>query len=276
MTCKVFLMHMNERMPLNLSRAEYESTDALNWSRLKLIGQSPAHFKYGGGDDSSGFALGTAAHAAILEPEKFANDFVTFKGKVRRGNAWEEFEAESIRAGKTVVNTREHDEAVAIRDAVFRNKRAAQYLSGGQPEFSMIWNLKSADGSINFRCKGRGDYLSSVVADLKTTKDASPKAFARACANYGYFGQAAWYSDGYRILTGQTKPFVIIAVESSAPYVVQVYRLSEAALERGREQYMSLVGKLDYCTKNNFWGGYSEQEELELEAPDYFTSMEAA
>lgn len=253
---------------MELSRAEYDATKAINWSRLRLIGKSPAHFAHGVGEDSSGFELGTASHACTLELEKFASDFVVYPGKVRRGKAWEAFEAEAIRAGRTVLKQSDYNEAQAIRKAIFDNPRAAKLLSGGRAEFSMVWKLG------DFLCKGRGDYLSEAIVDLKTTKDASPRAFAAACAKYGYFGQGAFYSDGYKILTGQRLPYYIVAVESGAPHVVQVYRLSEASLAKGRDQYLSLLGKLDYCTRNNFWGGYSDQPEMDLEAPEYFTEGE--
>lgn len=244
-------------MLVQIPREEYDALDALNWSKLKLLERSPAHYVQGYGDDSSGFNLGTGTHAAILEPEKFERDFVTFKGR-RYGKAWDEFETAAVRSGKTVLSEKEHAQALAMRKAVLKHKRAAALLTGGQAEFSMVWNLGA------FKCKGRGDYLSSALVDLKTTKDASPQGFGRACKQYGYLGQAAWYSDGYTQITGERLPFVIVAVESSAPYIVQPYRVTPDQLERGREQYLTLLGKLDYCQKTGFWGGYSEAEELDL------------
>lgn len=259
---------MNALNP-EMSRAEYDSFEGcINWSRIRLLEKSPAHYKYGYGEDSSGFALGTAVHSAILEPEKFAADFVIYPGKVRRGKEWEAFELEQTRAGKSILSAKEQREAIGIRDAVHGNATARKYLTGGVAEFSMFWELGTVP--YTFQCRGRGDYLSPLaIVDLKSTKDASPKAFANSCARYGYFGQAAWYSDGYERITGKRLPYKIIAVESSSPYVVQVYNVPEADLAKGREQYQTLLGKLDYCTKSGFWCGYSEQEEIDIEMPQW-------
>ncbi len=244
-------------------RAAYDATPGENWSRVKLLEKSPAHYRQGFGDDSSGFALGTAAHMAILEPERFLAEYVVFTGKVRNGKVWDAFEQAAIDAGKSVLNQKEYNNTLAIRDAVRGNAKAMEYLSGGEPEVTLTWKLG------DFSCKGRADYRGIAIADLKSTKDCSPRKFGRACLEYGYFGQAAWYSDGNFLATGKRLPFRIIAVESSPPHLVTVYRVTDEQLAYGREQYLSLLGKLDYCRKNNFWGGYTEEDELDLVMPEY-------
>jgi hypothetical protein len=253
---------------VNDNRGQYDALKRLSWSRLRLLEKSPAHYRHGVGDDSSGFALGTAAHMAVLEPERFAMEYVVYPGR-RAGKAWEAFEAEHLAQNKQILNQREYDAAIAIRNAVRSHSRATSYLRGGAAEQTLTWALGE------FECKGRADYIGDAVVDLKSTKDGSPKAFAAACARYGYFGQAAWYSDGLFLATGKRKPFVIVAVESSAPHVVTVYRVPDAVLAAGREQYLTLLGRLSYCMKNSFWGGYSEQEEIDLEIPQWVSTEEA-
>lgn len=250
---------MNSLNPA-LTRADYDALDAINWSKLRLIGRSPAHFKHGYGDDSSAFALGTACHSAILEPEKFAAEFTVYPGKVRRGKEWEAFEAEALSRGVQVLSRSEHEKATAMAASVRGHARASQLLSGGQAEVAMVWELAG------FQCKGRADLISdSVIVDLKSTADGSPRGFARSCLSYGYLGQAAWYSDGLYRITGKRLPFYFVAVENSAPYLPTVYRVPDRLLERGRNDYAELLGRLDYCKKNNFWGGYSTADEMDLE-----------
>jgi hypothetical protein len=251
----------------DLAREAYEKLDALNWSRLKLIEKSPAHFKQGFGEDSDSFTLGTAAHMAVLEPEKFKEEYVIYPGR-RQGKAWEEFESKAIRSGKTVLNATEYGKAVGIKNAVRANKRADELLSGGKAEVAMVWTLGGGT-PYETKCKGRADYIGSVIADLKSTQNCSPREFARSCVKYGYLGQAAWYTDGYEALTGQRLPYYIVAVESNAPHLVTPYRVPEHLLAIGRDQYQTLLGKLDYCKRNNFWGGYTEADELNLELPSW-------
>lgn len=254
-----------------MDRAEYDALPALNWSRLKLLERSPAHFRAGWTGDSSGFALGTAAHAAILEPARFAAEFVVYPGKVRRGKEWDAFEAEALAAGQTCLSRSEHADAQQIGASVRSHLKASSYLdlNRGKSEVALVWQLGE------FQCKGRADYVSeAVLTDLKSTRDASPRGFAAACQRYGYFGQAAWYSDGLFLATGVRRPFVFVAVESSPPYVVQVYTVPEHVLAAGREQYLALLGRLDYCQRTGWWGGYTEADETEIQIPTWRGSAE--
>ncbi len=248
-----------------MTREEYDAIDALNWSRLKLIDQSPALFQQGSGGDFASADLGTATHMAILEPEKFATDCVVAPMKRdKRSKAWLEYEFEHLNLGHFIVTNSEREEAARMAESVRKNKRAMEYLSGGQSEVPLTWNI----GPV--KCKGRADYISPIaIPDVKTTKNASPKAFAASMVRLSYHGQAAWYRDGYRLSTGKSLPFVFIAIENSAPYVVQVYTVPDAILARGRELYLNLLAKLDYCQKTGWWGGYSESEEMDLVWPEW-------
>jgi exodeoxyribonuclease VIII len=249
-------------------RAAYDALDAINWSRLKLLDKSPAHFKAGySGEESKSLRLGTAAHSAVLEPEKFASDFIIYT-KRRQGKEWEAFENQATLDKKSVLSQSEYDQACAIRDAVSRNRKASEYLQGGAAEQALVWDIGP------FKCKGRADYIGDCIVDLKSTQDSSPKSFARSCAKFGYYGQAAWYSDGHYRATGKRKPFVFVAVESSAPYIVTVFTVPDPVLEFGRDQYLTLLGKLDYCRQRNWWGGYTESEELDLSLPEWSVSNE--
>lgn len=254
------------------TREHYDALTNLNWSRLKLLEKSPAHFKYGFGDDSSGFALGTAAHTAVLEPERFEAEYVVYPGR-RAGKVWDAFEEEQLAIGKSILNQKEYDSTLQIRNAVHSNPRAMEYLTDGASEQTLTWTLTA--GETVFECKGRADYVGPrAIVDLKSTKDCSPRAFSRACQNYGYFGQAAWYSDGLYLSRGQRLPFKIIAVESTAPFLVTVFNVTPAVIAHGRDQYMTLLGKLDYCERTGFWGGYSEAEELDIEIPRWSGQQE--
>lgn len=252
------------------TQTEYEELPGLNWSRLRLIGKSPAHFKNGFGDDSSGFRLGTAAHAATLEPGRFMEDFIIYEGKRdKRIKAWQDFQIDAARAGKEILSPSEHAEALAIAAAVRGHPKAASYLSGGKPEIGMTWKLGPFD------CKGRTDYIGqNAIVDLKTTQDASPKAFSYSCKKYGYFGQAAWYADGHLKAFGTRLLFVFIAVEKTPPYFVQVFRVPEHVLNAGRELYLSYLAKLDECQRTNNWHGYTAESETDLELPAHFNPEE--
>ncbi len=61
----------------------------------------------------------------------------------------------------------------------------------------------------------------------------------------------------------------MIAVEKEAPYAVAVYRVSEAAIESGRREYTHLLERLKHCLDTDRWPGLCEDQEKELELPDW-------
>jgi hypothetical protein len=193
-------------------RSSYDAISRLNWSRLFLISRTPAHYARGKGDVNEATGrLGTAAHAATLEPSVFAREFIVFPGH-RRGHFWDAFEIEAMKSGLQVLSQSEHDEASEIAGAVHRHPRASVLLSGGKAEQTLQWSFRSK--SFSFDCKGRADYIrDDALVDLKSTGDASPEGFGWSVMSYGYLGQAAWYSDGLYLATGRRRPFYFVAVE---------------------------------------------------------------
>ena len=259
----------------NLSRAEYDAmTSRVNWSRLKHISRSPAHFRHAltaEGKDTPARAFGRLAHLAILEPELFAR-VPTWTG-ARRGREWEAFRAEN--EGRDIATADDRDRAAAIAEAVRAHPTASQYVTGGRAEVTALWTHETppVEGSglpgFAFDCKARLDYVAEKVGalvDVKTCRDASPDAFGRDVWNLQYHVQAAWYRDGFAAATGRTLPFVIVAVETEPPHVVQVYRVPDWILDEGRSTYRALLGLLDRCKRERHWPGYATGE-LELMLP---------
>jgi hypothetical protein len=98
--------------------AAYRADPALNWSLIKTIAKSPLHFRHRRDNprpDSPTFRVGRAVHAAILEPERFAADWVVYAGR-RAGKAWTAFFEEH--EGREILNATEYDTVVAMASAV--------------------------------------------------------------------------------------------------------------------------------------------------------------
>src|SRR5512142_442344 len=97
----------------------YAARGALNWTKLKAAMRSPRHFQYRAAEpvaDSARFALGRAAHTAIMEPDRFALDYAVWQGGRRAGAEWEAFKA--AHAGHTVLTSDEYVAALGMRDGV--------------------------------------------------------------------------------------------------------------------------------------------------------------
>ena len=251
----------------DMPREDYDRLDRVNWSRLKHLLRSPAHYRQAllaQRPDSDAMKRGRAVHLAVLEPERFAVECVVWRGGRRAGKEWERFAQEN--SEREILTENEHDLCLAIAAAVQGRKDAARYLTRGRSEVTVKWAQKSADlGAVpgwEFDCKGRLDFVSGagVLVDLKTTRDASPDGFAKEVWKHRYHTQVAWYADGYEAATGRALPFVLVAVETEAPHVVQVYRVPDEILELGREEYRALLERLAQCRRENSWSGYAEEE----------------
>ncbi len=257
-----------------MQREVYDAIKAVNWSTLKHLGKSPAHYLHNlsnPGDDTDARQRGRVTHLAVFEPERFALEVMVFPDK-RVGKKWELFE--QANQGKELITPRMNETATAIADAARNHPIAARYLAGGKSEHTITWLYQSPRIENlpywEVECKGRLDFVADcgAIVDMKSTRDASPMGFAREVMRYEYHAQLAFYRDGYRAMTGVELPVVIVAVEASAPHVVQVYRLPDHVLELGRERYEQLLAHLNVCRQDARWPGYAEAE-MELELPSW-------
>ena len=241
--------------------SEYCKIPAVNWSTLKELGRSPAHYKYrltAERPDSATFALGRAVHTAILEPDRFMFDYV-LNDDNRNSKAYKEFAQEN--ADKTILKTPEYEKALAMRDAAHSHPVAKGHLSEGKPEQVIIWK----DTETGLTCKARLDWLTpDMLLDLKSTADLDNHNFRNAVARYQYHCQLAFYSMGL-IALDYARPVKLLAIEKTPPYDVGVFDITEDMLSVGEEQVRLLMRQLVECRDKNEWPGrYPEEEALWL------------
>lgn len=257
----------------DLTDAEYNAVDRLRWSHLKLTERAPLLTRRAldGADrgDSDALKMGRAVDCAVFTPELMDARVVVWDGGVRKGAEWTAFKA--LHAGLDILTRSEIEEVEALAAAVRNDPHAARYLEDGTAQQSVLWT--AADGE-PVECKSKLDFLSarSVIADLKSARDASPGAFGRAAAQYGYHGQAAFYHEAVFAVTGERMPVVLIAVEKSEPYMVATYRVPEDVLEAGRVKYRNLLNLYRMCRETNIWPGYCLDSELTLTLPGWATN----
>lgn len=230
----------------------------IHFSNLKQFALSPAHYKASFGQESTrSMQRGSLVHAVLLE--KF--DGVVWEGK-RTTNAWKDFEATN--RYKWIVTSTEMREALTIADAVRANPIAAPLLEGLR-EFDFIWEI---DGR---SCKGTMDVNGGTfINEVKTTRCAHPEWFQREALRRKYHAQVAWYRDGLMVNRVHDEHLFdgpelvppidcyITAVESSPPYAVTVFKLTDRILEDGRVRYRSWWEQLRVCEASDEWPGYTQ------------------
>lgn len=260
-----------------MGRSEYDALpDRVNFSTLKLMDQSPAAYLYAllnhrAGGDSDAMQQGRAVHTRVYEPELFKSTCVVYEDR-RAGKDWEAFEKKQHAEGHEVLTIATHANVVAIADAVRSSAMAAPFLTGGKREQTMLWNLRrpklGAVEGYEMAMKGRPDFVrADSIVDLKTTRSAKPRDFGRSAHELLYYVQAALYVDGLAIATNTPRrPYWIIAVETKAPYVVQVYHVTDMQLALGRAKYWEMLDRLCVCRETGHWPGYATAP-MDLETP---------
>lgn len=248
-----------------MTYAEYSKVAGVNWSTLKELRRSPLHYQHrlaNPREDTTRLMLGRGCHTSILEPDRFALEYAVFKGPRRAGKAWDAFK-ELHAADDTILKVDEYARCLAMRDAVRRHPIASHYLTGGEAEKSIEW----ADRLTGLPCKGRIDYAikGRALVDVKGTKDVDAEQFAKLAHRMGYFGQAAFYRDGWTTVHDETLAFVVIAVEMEPPHDVAVFKLDEDSLYAGYEEVQALLVRAAECQRTQQWPGrYQEEQTLRL------------
>lgn len=233
----------------------YAQLRACNWSSLKNMGVSPHYYRWRLANPEKrkqAFVFGGAVHTLLLEPEKFSARYGVFDG-VRRGKEWDRWQA--INPGVESLKPHELARVEALVETIRKNADAARLLSHGRREEVVTWT----DEVTGLACKGRLDWIRpDLLVDLKTSgREPGPRHFAKACIDFGYAAQIAFYADGARqarLITGDERPY-IIAARANHDHDVVVYQLSEAALAVGRSIYRRLLRKLVECTEADYWPG---------------------
>lgn len=249
---------------------QYHATEAMSASGAHQILRSQKHYKLmrdQRGKQTAAMRFGQALHVGVLEPQRYAEAVVTAPDVNKRTKAGRAELAEFMAANRhrIVISPAERVRALRCAEEVRAHPSAAKLLAGAQTEKSLFW----IDGKFGVPCKARLDIWNfSIVADLKSTTDASREGFARAIATYGYGIQAANYINGCEhILNQSPQAFVFIAVESDPPHAVGVYAIDTADILFGRARMDVALERYARALDSGRWQGYSDLIESIITPP---------
>ena len=260
----------------DLPAGEYHAHHARSKSYLwKLYNETPAHAELAAGKTSKVMDLGTAVHLAALEPHRFDLDLIRGPDD-RRGNKWKDALEEGASYGKLVLTSGDYDKALQMGEAA-RKIPIVRQLAGSPilAEPSAFWT----DEDTGIECRCRPDIYSpafEIMADLKTTGDASRDAWARTAANFGYHAQEGFYAPGWEKAGGGTVDgFIFIVIEGEFPHMTAVYELSPRAVEEGRAAMAKALATYKECRDSGVFPGYPDHvQELDLPSWTYRETRE--
>ena len=155
-----------------------------------------------------------------------------------------------------------------MRNSAYATPFVAKLLSGDK-ELS-FWG-KDEDTGLVIKC--RPDCITDfngkhILIDYKTCTDAENTKFYRDSIKFGYDLQLAYYREILKQNTGLDYDVVIIAQEKTAPYVTNVFQLSENYLENGRNLYKEMLKVYKNCLDTDNWYGYMKDGISILGQPD--------
>ena len=235
---------------------EYRKADGVNFSSLKHILKSPAHYQANLSEDdepTQAMIAGTLAHAMILEGKNLLDLYAIkpegMRFSTKEGKAWRDAQTLPIL---------ESDTALAIprmAESIVANPYAYSMLKGCQHrETPLFANLRGVDCKALLDAHGTDNGEQWVICDLKTTDDASPEAFAKKVANLDYDMQKSFYSQVLaQVHQLEISPMWFwIVVEKSAPFTCAVYS-SEQWDESGDSKLERALELYKQCIANNQW-----------------------
>ncbi len=236
-------------------------TEPVRFSRLKLMAKSAAHFAEGYGPETGPMRKGTALHAYLLGGEK---NVAVYTGGARNPNfkAWKAFQA--AHEGKHILIPSELEKVAGMRRSLERHDRAMWLLDGIQ-ERRIYWT------DAGRRCMGTPDNVlpkggKKIGVELKSCESSHPELFRWKCRRYAWHAQCAWYRRGIELCgeygPGPVDEFYIVAVESTAPYPVTVFRLDEESLDAGDKMTRLWLEQLKVCEATDHFPAYAESDVL--------------
>ena len=251
---------------VSMTEQEYNKAEGVRRSDLWRIRRSPAHFKYAvenPSEPTAAMLFGTAVHMAVLEPERFKKEYIVaeFDARTKEGKALKQ---QYLDEGKILLTREQGEQIDGIANAIQKNQYARRLLDGIH-ETSHFWE----DPETEEICKCRTDCETDIgdthyIVDLKTCVNAETEEFTRDAVKFGYFMQAAMYTEGVRCTTGKDSVFVFVAVEKEAPYAVNVLQCGEEEIRlgmngdrRGKNPgYRQLLDLYHECKEKDEWPGY--------------------
>jgi PDDEXK-like uncharacterized protein DUF3799 len=222
----------------------------VRFHHLLAAARSGAHAQWAleGGEDDETYPMegGAALHGLLLQGAK-----VLCFDTPRRGKAWDAFAAEN--PGAHILSPAVYDRTMRMAEAVHANRDACDLLEGIR-EQTLLFRFLGVD------CRSTPDVRTPRrLVELKSTKDASVYGFPREIERRHYHAQMAFQREAVVASNlGQPDDAFIVAVESTEPHVVTLFRLTPGTMDWGARLVRLWMERLVGCMRSGAWPGYSQ------------------
>lgn len=182
-------------------------------------------------------------------------------------------EGKAINKGLTIIKPDDYDTLMKMRDTVFNDESNVEMMEGASIESSLFCEIMI--NGVWIKVKIRPDIITSdcCVPDYKTTRDIRPEEFGRLAYNQGYWMKQAFVCDVLNAAYDNMRDFKpqLFAQEKDAPYIYQVYNLTDEQIKVGREQYTMALRQYQICKDADAWPAYADGP-IDLPTPEYIAN----
>ena len=247
--------------PEIITNAEYHGRKThLSSTNIRTFKKNRKQFEYSLTHDlikqTKAMADGTAVHAFFLERDKFDTDFIVKPADMRLNTkAGKEWALEQ--KDKIIIDSELGNNLYEMEKSFIDSPAKLIYDIKGQTELSYFWDDL---GTIKGKC--RPDWISddgSIVVDVKTTTDASPKGFQKSISTWGYHLQLGWYLRGLRKLGVPAEQFIFIAIEKTPPFCVGVYKADQDMINFAMKELDQLMPEIQTALVSNEFPDYTPE-----------------
>jgi hypothetical protein len=219
---------------------------------------------------SEAFLIGNAIDTLVTSPESFPSEYYVSNEKIDRRTKVGKARAVEIAidsAGKIVLD---EDDYARVRGAADAVAKHGWLGTGFFEQVSQVF----VEGELHgIPCRVLLDFVrdGETIIDLKSTSDASPKAFANSIRKFGYDFQAAFYQ---RLWNADKEyphstPYWIVAVESKPPHRVGVYKIAAVDIVRAANRVDVAMQNWRLAMLNNDWQEDWQRSPNDIWLPDY-------
>lgn len=257
------------------TNTEYHASPRLSKSKLDLIDKAPALYKFRIIDgnkrpETPALAAGTAVHMFCFEPHLLASTYWVLDdaakiaeiggAKPRATSAYKLWYAEQLEAnaGKIALDPDDLQTYQGMQRSFQAHPIIAEYLAQPHTTETVLYGT-ILGVEVQCKCDALG---TGWIIDLKTTEDATEYAVTRSIKKYRYDVQDALYAEIYRQNFGTWPRFIFAFVEKSAPYLCELYELSEFDREQAHEKYRDNIRTYIDCMQTGDWYGITKTREI--------------
>jgi len=239
----------------------------------------PAKYKSGAEEDveSNSLLFGSLLDCLLLtpgqldsrfavQPETYINDkkeTKTFNNNSNTCKKWIEDHSD-----KTIITFGKLIEVRIAADKILEDETIASFIKQSDTQVFISATWKDEGTGLEIPIKALIDLLpredseySSCLADLKSTRDASPINFNRFVFSFGYHIQAAFYLDMINAVKDSRDTFCFIVQENKKPFQSGKRILHVDFLDMGRNEYQAALSNYCKCLKSGFWPSYDDTDE---------------